>query len=221
MFYNNLGQFLQTLWVPALNTNTIVLIPQTIFSVTRCFCEVFSLISFGFHRFSSVTSNLGTLAIWAIWGHLGPSGPSRATRGRPGFAKSAPKDMVFTMVGDAFLKTVSVCMARTLSMIRFLRHFVRFFFSGLFFRFLKLLNTPMFTIVLKENAPWENRPKIKLVQLPAFLRYIITLGRHQKKATWPEERQSMYFTMLYNTRPPPKISQGARGAAYDVFYDTS
>ena len=79
-----------------------VLIPQSTYSVTRCFCEVFSLISFGFHRFSSVTSNLGTLVIWAIWGHLGPSGPSGATRDRPGFAKSAPKGMVFTMVGDAF-----------------------------------------------------------------------------------------------------------------------
>ena len=84
MFYNNLGHFLQTLWVPALNTNPHVFDPSQVFFRNKVFLRG---VFIDFLWFSSVflsnkqsghSGHLGHLgpsgAIWAIWGHPGPPG---------------------------------------------------------------------------------------------------------------------------------------------------
>ncbi len=141
---------------------------QTLRDKTYVFCDTLSNFPQTLDRLEpsgAIWHHLGHLsASGAIWGHLGPSG---ATWDHPGFAPRAPKDTYFTIL-EAFLKTLSVCMARRSPATLFLRHFVRFFFRSKNISSVQLYNITQNAMLLKENAPRKNRPAVTLAQSPHF-----------------------------------------------------
>ena len=111
-----------------------------------------------------------------------------------------------------------------------LRHFARFFFrEKTSVQFSCIIITQNAMILNRKNAPRKKQARGHVGSEPAFLRYIITLGRHRRENTWaresrkhvfcdafvtlgrhrkeatrPEEHGSMYFAMLRETRGTPK-----------------
>ena len=162
---------------------------QTLRDKTYVFCDTLSHFPQTLDRLEpsgAMWHHLGHRASGAIWGHLGPPGVRAEGAERHlfydtlrGFPKNPiclhgvqiPRNIVFATLREVFVSEQ--------------KH-----------QFSSVVQYYTTCDAFERKCTPEKQARGHVGSEPAFLRYIITLGRHRRANTGPENHGSMYFAML-------------------------